>query len=33
VSLLWGYPMQRYVVFARAPRPAPAVAGDHEASV
>lgn len=35
VSLLWGYPMQRYVVFAR-PAPAaeavPPVAVDHEAS-
>jgi len=29
VSVLWGYPMQRYVVFSA---PAPAVAGDHEAS-
>jgi putative flippase GtrA len=35
VSLLWGYPMQRYVVFARpapAADPAAPVAADHEAS-
>lgn len=32
VSLGWGYPMQRYVVFARATRPEPAAAADSEAS-
>jgi putative flippase GtrA len=32
VSIFWGYPMQRYVVFARSTLPAPAVAADHEAS-
>jgi hypothetical protein len=32
VSIFWGYPMQRYVVFARSTRPAPTVTADHEAS-
>jgi putative flippase GtrA len=33
VSVFWGYPMQRYVVFARpAPAVAVAVEGDHEAN-
>ena len=32
VSIFWGYPMQRYMVFARPTPPAPAVAADHEAS-